>query len=75
MRIFNWDLYILTATTFQVGSATVFLFLNFNGWFKAQMIQSVVPVEKFSQAVYHKIYTTWWLPYWLSAFLLKGFCE
>lgn len=32
---------------------------------------SEVPVYKFTVALYHKMYSSWWMPYWLSAFLLR----
>ncbi|KAL4499036.1 hypothetical protein ABPG72_016938 [Tetrahymena utriculariae] len=68
----KFEIYIQTATVFQLGSGTVFLFLKFPLW-EAVVVQSVTPIGKFNQLVHHKMYTSWWLPYFVSAYLLAGF--
>ena len=75
LRIFDkWNIYILTATVFQVGSATVYLFFKFPFW-ETLLIQMLVPAYKFTQQACHKFFTTWWLPYWLTTILLRTYMK
>lgn len=67
--IFKWKFYFFNATGFQVGPALVYLFLK-SRLFEVAMAQSVTPLNKFYQRVSHKIYTSSYIPYCISAYML-----
>jgi cholesterol 7-dehydrogenase len=69
--IFKWKFFFFNATGFQVGPSLVYLFLK-SFFFETTLAQSVTPLEKFHQRVSHKIFTNWYIPYWLSAYMLYG---
>jgi cholesterol 7-dehydrogenase len=54
-----------------VGSATVALYVK-GLLFDALFQQSIQPIEKFSQRVFHTVYTNSHLPYCLSAYILHA---
>lgn len=65
------ELFLFNTTGFQFGSATVYLFL-WSPYFKLTFFHTLTPLEKFHQRVVHRINTSKWMPYWLSAALLMG---
>lgn len=69
MKIFNWKFFFFNATGFQVGPGLVYLFLK-SKFFDVLFEQSILPMKKFEIRVCHKIFTSSYLPYWLSAFML-----
>lgn len=69
VNILGFKFFFFNATGFQVGPALVYLFLK-SRFFELIFEQAVVPLKKFHQRVSHKIYASWYLPYWLTAFML-----
>lgn len=69
IRIFCFKFFFFNATGFQVGPGLVYLFLK-SRFFELLFEQAIVPLKKFHQRVSHKIYASWYLPYWLTAFML-----
>lgn len=69
IKIFSFKFFFFNATGFQVGPGLVYLFLK-SRFFELLFEQAVVPLKKFHQRVSHKIYSSWYLPYWLTAFML-----
>lgn len=65
-EFFGWNISVV-----QVGPGTVFLFVK-SYFFSIVYIQYVKTEGKFTQLLYHDIYTSWWTPYWLSALLLRA---
>jgi cholesterol 7-dehydrogenase len=69
LRIFKWEFFFFNVTGFQVGPALVYLFLK-SIFFEAIFSQSIVPLTKFNIRVSHRFYTSWYIPYFLSAYML-----
>jgi len=69
--IFGFHIEFFTLTGFQQGPGLVYLVLD-SPYFRAAFQQSVTPTEKYMQNVWHRFYTTSWLPYWISASMLRG---
>lgn len=69
--VFKWRFFVFNLTGFQCGPALVYLFLK-SKLFEITMAQSVTVLKKFKVRVSHKIYTSSYLPYWLSAYMLYG---
>ena len=60
----------LNITVMQVGSSTVFIFLK-SPLFTLVLLHYLQPQEKFSHLVYQDAYTSQWMPYFLSALIMK----
>ncbi|UJR08527.1 hypothetical protein I4U23_012790 [Adineta vaga] len=72
LRIFNkYEMFLFNATGFQIGPSIVYLFL-WSPYFKLTFFHTLTPLEKFHQRVVHRIATSKWMPYWLSAAMLMG---
>ena len=71
LKIFKWRVFMFNATGFQVGPALVYLFLK-SPFYELTFAQSITPLDKFEISVSHKIYTSWYLPYFLTAYMLYG---
>lgn len=69
IKIFNYKFFFFNGTGFQVGPGLVYLFLK-SRFFEVTFAQSVTPLDKFHIKVSHRIFTSWFLPYWISAFML-----
>ncbi|CAD8187595.1 unnamed protein product [Paramecium pentaurelia] len=70
--LFNkYKFHAVWATGFQMGPATVALYVK-SAIFEVLFKQAIQPVEKFTQKVYHTVFTNGYLPYWLSAYLLHA---
>jgi cholesterol 7-desaturase len=69
VRVFGWRFFFFNATGFQLGPALVYLFLR-SYFFEVRFAQSITPLDKFRIKVSHKIFTNWYLPYWLTAWML-----
>lgn len=69
--IFKWKFFLFNLTGFQVGPSLVYLFLK-SKLFETILVQSVTVMKKFKIRVSHKIYTSHYIPYWLSAYMLYG---
>jgi cholesterol 7-dehydrogenase len=72
IKIFNVSkpMDFFTLTGFQVGPGIVYLFLH-GIFFETMLVQYIQTKEKFSQNVFHEIYTDKWCPYWFSALQLR----
>lgn len=66
----KWKFFFFNATGIQFGPSNVILFL-YSPFFNATFIQNLVPISKFQQKVYHNIYTNSFIPYGLSALMLR----
>jgi cholesterol 7-dehydrogenase len=71
VKILNWKFFAFNATGFQVGPALVYLFLK-GPLFEAIFAQSITPMDKFKIRVSHKIWTSGYLPFGISAYMLYG---
>lgn len=72
IKFFNkYRYFLFNLTGFQVGPALVYLFL-YSKLFETTLAQSVTPLQKFKVKVSHKIWTSHYIPYWLSAYMLYG---
>ncbi|CAK66954.1 unnamed protein product (macronuclear) [Paramecium tetraurelia] len=70
--LFNrFKFHAIWATGFQMGPSTVALYVK-SAIFEVLFKQSIQPVEKFTQKVYHTVFTNGYLPYWFSAYLLHA---
>ena len=65
----KYTIFLFNGTGFQVGPGLVWLFLKSNH-FEIILAQSVTPLSKFCQRVSHKLYTSWYFPYFLSTIFL-----
>ena len=72
LRFFSkYELFLFNITGFQIGPSTVYLFL-WSPYFKLTFFHTLTPLERFHQRVVHRIITSSWMPYWLSAAMLMG---
>jgi cholesterol 7-dehydrogenase len=71
IKIFRWKFFFFNATGFQLGPGLVYLFLK-SIFFETAFEQAIVPMQKFHIRVSHKIFTSSYLPYWLTAYMLYG---
>ena len=62
--------FFVNITIIQVGSSTVFIFLK-GPFFTTILFHYLIPKEKNRNIVYHDGYSETWLPYWISALVLK----
>lgn len=62
--------FFVNITIIQLGCSTVFIFLK-GPFFTTILFHYLLPKEKFRQLVYHDGHTSTWVPYWLSALVLK----
>lgn len=62
--------FFVNITIIQLGCSTVFIFLK-GPFFTTILFHYLIPKEKYRQIVYHDGYAEKWLPYWLSALVLK----
>lgn len=62
--------FFVNITIIQIGSSTVFIFLK-SPFFTTILYHYLQPKEKARVMVYHDGYSQPWLPYWLSALVLK----
>ena len=69
VKIFGWKFFLFNATGFQLGPALVYLFLK-SKLFEVTFAQSITPLKKFNIRVTHRIFTSSYLPYFVSAFML-----
>lgn len=69
LKFFKWRFFFFNATGFQLGPALVYLFLK-SKFFEVVFSQSITPLKKFHIRVSHRIFTSSYLPYWLSAYML-----
>ena len=69
VKIFNLKFFAFNATGFQVGPSLVYLFLK-GPLFETIFAQSVTAMDKFKIRVSHKIWTSNYLPYGVTAFML-----
>ncbi len=65
----KYKLFLFNGTGFQVGPALVYLILK-SKFFEMILFQSIAPMSKFCQKVTHKLYTSSYIPYFLSSFFL-----
>ncbi len=54
-----------------MGPGLVYVFLKTH-FFTIILIQYVQTKEPFKQVLYHEIYSSKWLPYWLTAVMIKA---
>ena len=66
----TWEIFFFNATGLQIGPSQVLLFL-ISPFFEVTFLQHVIPVDKFMQKVYHNIYSSSYLPYWVTALILR----
>ena len=69
VKLFSYKFFLFNLTGFQVGPGLVYLFLK-SYFFESIFAQSVTPLKKFHLKVSHKIYTSGYIPYWLSSYML-----
>lgn len=55
----------------QMGPGLVYVFLKTH-FFTVLFIQFVQTKEPFKQYLYHYMYSSHWLPYWLTSIMLRG---
>lgn len=67
----KYKVFLFNGTGFQLGPGMVYMFLK-SQYFQINLLQSVTPMSKFYQRISHKMYTSTYFPYWLSASLLYG---
>ena len=63
-------LFFFNATIFQVGPGLVYLFLT-SPYYRALYFQHTTSIGKFEHDVHHQLYTSWHLPYWSTASMLR----
>jgi len=68
---FGFKCPLFNITGFQVGPGLVYLVLQFK-FCRVIFCQSVTPLKKFKIKVSHKIFTSTYIPYWLSSYMLWG---
>jgi hypothetical protein len=71
VRVFGFQFFAFNVTGFQLGPALVYLFLK-SYIFETVLAQSVTPIKKFYLRVSHKIFTSRYLPYFVTAYMLYG---
>ena len=54
-----------------MGPGLVYVFLK-SHFFTVIFIQYLQTKEKFKQELYHEMFASHWLPYWLSSVMLRG---
>ena len=64
------SIFFFNATIFQVGPGLVYLFLA-SPFYSALYFQHTITLEKFHHQVYHELYSSWHLPYWSTAAMLR----
>lgn len=75
LSFFNkYDIFFINTTGFQLGPSLVYLFV-WSPFFKLKFFHTLTPLEKFNQRVVHRVITSKWIPYWMSAFMLRGEVE
>lgn len=62
--------FFFNATAFQVGSGLVYLFLK-SPFFETIFFQHLNSLERYDHIVYHEIYSNNYLPYWVTALMLR----
>lgn len=62
--------YMFNVTIMQVGCSTVFIFLR-SRIYTMVLFHYLQPKGKAHQIVYHDVYTSSWIPYWISALAAK----
>ncbi len=65
-RIFMFNL-----TVVQMGPGLVYVFLK-NRFFSVAFVQYIQTVGRYDQILYHKMFCSKWIPYWLSSAMLYG---
>ena len=63
-------IFFFNATIFQVGPGLVYLFLT-SPYYRALYFQHSTSIGKFEHNVYHELYISWHLPYWVTASMLR----
>jgi cholesterol 7-desaturase len=71
IHVFKLRFFAFNVTGFQLGPALVYLFLK-SYIFETVLAQSVTPLKKFYLKVSHKIFTSNYLPYCVTAYMLYG---
>lgn len=71
IKIFGFKFFAFNATGFQWGPALVYLYLK-SFIFETVLAQSVTPIKKNYLRVSHKIFTSYYLPYCVTAYMLYG---
>lgn len=64
-------LFIFNLTVVQMGPGLVYVFLKTH-FFTVLFVQFVQTKEPTKQILYHYMYASNWLPYWLTAVMLRG---
>ena len=71
VQVLNWKpIFFFNATIFQVGPGLVYLFLV-SPFYEAVFFQHTSTVGKFEHDVYHELYASGYLPYWVTALMLR----
>ena len=63
--------FIFNLTVVQMGPGLVYVFLK-TKLFTVLFVQYVQSKEKYKHILYHEMYSSWWLPYWVTAGFLRG---
>lgn len=63
--------FVFNLTVVQMGPGLVYVFLKTH-FFTIVFIQYVQTKEKYKQILYHEMFASKWLPYWLTAFMLRA---
>ena len=71
VKVFGFKFFAFNVTGLQLGPALVYLFLK-SYIFETVLAQSVTPLKKFYLKVSHKIFTSSYLPYCVTAYMLYG---
>lgn len=63
--------FVFNLTVVQMGPGLVYVFLKTH-FFTTLFVQYIQSVDKYKQILYHEMYASNWLPYWITAVMLRG---
>lgn len=64
-------LFVFNLTVMQMGPGLVYVFLK-SHFFTTLFVQYVQTKEKYKQVLYHEMFASNWLPYVITALMLRG---
>ena len=64
-------IFLFNLSVFQMGPGLVYVFFK-TRFFTTLFVQYVQPKEAYKQVLYHEMYTSGWLPYWVTSAMLYG---
>ena len=70
----KYKFFLFNGTIIQLGPALVYIFLK-SKYFQINAFETVTPLSKYYQRLSVTMHTSYYLPYFVSAFLLNGLVE